>query len=251
MLREGGVEGSGPRPDGARPPHVAAASKRDIRMWLSRSTVAGGVHLHPCGPLTAARRGSQAWTAQPPNVLGKHWPRGGHAGATGPRPGGGGGPSGAAHGETRGAHAPCSTEERGQPQIRGGRRHSGAWARRAESRRAKAPRAVTPTAAPFTTAEADATRGRHGMAQGRALGVAKDLGQRMLSPDPPAGVSLPDAPGGQAGSAWETAVCIPSSHEPAKNGACVTVGGQGNGFGGTAGSSCLNVQPAQFPETIG
>lgn len=26
MLREGGVEGSGPRPDGARPPHVAAAS---------------------------------------------------------------------------------------------------------------------------------------------------------------------------------------------------------------------------------
>lgn len=213
--------------------------------------MAGGVHPHPCGPLTAARRGSQAWTAQPPNVLGKHWPRGGHAGATGPRPGGGGGPSGAAHGETRGAHAPCSTEERGQPQTRGGRRHSGAWARRAESRRAKAPRAVTPTAALFTTAEADATRGRHGMAQGRALGVSKDLGQRTLSPDPPAGVSLPDAPGGQAGSAWETAVCIPGSHEPAKNGACVTVGGQGNGFGGTAGSSCLNVQPAQFPETIG
>lgn len=54
-----------------------------------------------------------------------------------------------------------------------------------------------------------------------------------------------------AGSAWETAVCIAGSHEPAENGACVTVGGQGNGFGGTAGSSCLNVQPAQCPKTIG
>lgn len=209
--------------------------------------MAGGVHPHPCGPLTAARRGSQA---SPPTF----WASTGREEATrerqGPVQAEVGGPAGLLTGR-RGAHAPCSTEERGQPQTRGGRRHSGAWARRAESRRAKAPRAVTPTAAPFTTAEADATRGRHGMAQGRALGVAKDLGQRTLSPDPPAGVSLPDAPGGQAGSAWETAVCIPGSHEPAKNGACVTVGGQGNGFGGTAGSSCLNVQPAQFPETIG
>lgn len=219
--------------------------------------MAGGVHPHPCGPLTAARRGSQAWEAQHTGRLSPptFWASTGREEATrerrGPVQAEVGGPAGLLTGRRAGPTRPAARRSAGSPRPGGGRRQRGAWARRAESRRAKAPRAVTPTAAPFTTAEAEATRGRHGMAQGRALGVSKDLAQRTLSPDPPAGVSLPDAPGGQAGSAWETAVCIPGSHEPAKNGACVTVGGQGNGFGGTAGSSCLNVQPAQFPETIG
>lgn len=216
--------------------------------------MAGGVHPHPCGPLTAARRGSQAWEAQHTGRLSPptFWASTGREEATrerrGPVQAEVGGPAGLLTGRHAGPTRPAARRSAGSPRpggagdtaVRGPDALRAAARRplaqsRPQQRRSQRPRRTRPAAVMAWLKDGHSVSPRT-LARGRCRRTLPPASRCRTHP---------------AGSAWETAVCIPGSHEPAKNGACVTVGGQGNGFGGTAGSSCLNVQPAQFPETIG
>lgn len=94
-------------------------------MWLSRSTVAGGVHPHPCGPLTAARRGSQAWEAQHTGRLSPptFWASTGREEATrerrGPVQAEVGGPAGLLTGRHAGPTRPAARRSAGSPRPGG------------------------------------------------------------------------------------------------------------------------------------